>query len=1080
MVQGFLHAVRARGWWNGRRRNHLRRGGAALAVLALAVGVLQAAGPLAPPSLGSRLQPSPPDPVHVSAVHGHRVAAKPMPDWKPAHTTWPQGTADVAFDATASATEPVKAAKLPLWIRSETGRNASPDHSGSRSVHLAIPQHTAATRAGVAGVLVSLTPGASTTATPAEVQLGYGTFRNAYGGDWATRLRLVALPTCALTTPSNAACRRQTPISFTNDTKDQRLIGRVVLPATKAGSHAPQSLVLAATSSPSGSGGSYGATSLSASGQWTSGSASGGFDYTETIPAPAVPGNQNPNIKLTYSSQAVDGLTSSTNNQASWIGDGWDYTPGFVERSYQSCYDNPAGPTKTGDQCWGTDNTVSFSLNGKSTTLVRDDTTGQWRAQNDNSERVQLLTGASNGAHGGEYWVITTDDGTRYYFGLNQLPGFAGSDQATNSVWTEPVFATASGQSCYDPTFANSWCEQAYRWNLDYVVDAHSDAMSYFYTAETNYYARDNGSTANTSYTRGGYLTKIQYGQRDGQVYTTPAPGQVTFTPTGRCTNSTCDPATLTSSTASAWPDVPYDMNCASGAACSNTWPTFWSEYRLASISTQVLVGTTEKPVDSWSLAATFPSTGDITTPTVWLSSITRTGQDGTAVSLPPITFGGQSLSNRVTLTNGIAPITRQRLTSVTTEFGGVIGVDYSSPGCASATPSAPDQNTMLCYPDYWTPDGAGAPVLDWFNKFVVTEVDQQEPATNGPTIRTAYSYVGDPAWHHNDNPSMAAKYRTWDQWRGYATVKTFTGTAPDPVTETEDTYFRGMDGDTLSGGGTRSAQITDSRGEKVTDSAPLAGVTREHLVLDGSDGPTVTDTVTDPWVSAATATHALSGLPTETAHMQGTAATRTYTALAGGGTQETETDNTYDSYGRVTQVNDQGDVSTTSDDLCTTTSYATNTSAWILLLAARISTVSVNCQTTPTLPDDAVSDTLMNYDGSTTNGAAPTIGDVTLAQQAVSYSGSTPQYATTAENTSVDQYGRPLTTNDADGRTTTTTYTPATGAAPTSVTVTDPAKLVTTTVYDPARNLPTKVTDPAGYVSTETYDALGRLTSVW
>ena len=35
---------------------------------------------------------------------------------------------------------------------------------------------------------------------------------------------------------------------------------------------------------------------------------------------------------------------------------------------------------------------------------------------------------------------------------------------------------------------------QAWRWNLDYVTDSHSNAMAYFYNTETNYYAADNGT----------------------------------------------------------------------------------------------------------------------------------------------------------------------------------------------------------------------------------------------------------------------------------------------------------------------------------------------------------------------------------------------------------------------------------------------------------------------------------------------------------------------------------------------------------------------------------------------------------
>src|SRR5205823_3221966 len=124
---------------------------------------------------------------------------------------------------------------------------------------------------------------------------------------------------------------------------------------------------------------------------------------------------------------------------------------------------------QTWDNCWSSNNTLTLSLNGSSSTLIKDDTTGVYHPQNDANERVEYLTGAPNGAQNGEYWRITTPDGTQYYFGQNQLPGWASGNPTTNSVWTEPVFATASGQPCYNATFANSWCQQAaYRWNLDY------------------------------------------------------------------------------------------------------------------------------------------------------------------------------------------------------------------------------------------------------------------------------------------------------------------------------------------------------------------------------------------------------------------------------------------------------------------------------------------------------------------------------------------------------------------------------------------------------------------------------------
>ncbi len=73
----------------------------------------------------------------------------------------------------------------------------------------------------------------------------------------------------------------------------------------------------------------------------------------------------------------------------------------------------------------------------------------------------------------------------------------------------------------------------------------------------------------------------------------------------------------------------------------------------------------------------------------------------------------------------------------------------------------------------------------------------------------------------------------------------------------------------------------------------------------------------------------------------------------------------------------------------------------------------------------------------------------MTKTQQATSYTGTTPVYTTQTAST-FDQYGRVLTATDADNRTTRTAYTPATGAEPTSVAVTDPMSLVTTTDLRP------------------------------
>jgi RHS repeat-associated protein len=1096
-------------WWGPARRAR-RVGAAALAVGAVAVQFVAGAAPAHAAVHGSSTPVVQRDPlVPTTPVVNHYPKQTPMPRWQPVKSVWPSGSADalLATPSSAIAGQAARTGKpgaktqaggLPVWISTATA-DSGHDAPAPASVHVTVASQAAAHAAGVNGVLLTLRRGDGAAAVGrVHLTLSYAQFQDAFGGDWSSRVALVALPACAARTPVVAACRVQTPVKFGNNLQARTLEADVTLPAAPRAPSASANLVLAATSTTSSSsgsgGGDYTATSLKAAGSWQAGGSTDAFTWTYPIPVPSVPGNLAPQVELAYNSQAVDGLNSATNNQASQVGDGWTLPESYIERSYASCHQNPAGSTQTYDNCWSANNTLTLSLNGQTSTLIQDDTSGHYHPANDSNESVQYLTGATNGTHNGDYWVITTPDGTQYWFGYNRLPGWASGNATTNSVDTEPVYYTVSGQSCYNATFSLSWCQQAYRWNLDYVVDTHQDAASYWYTQETNYYAQDLGTTAPSTsvYTRASYLWKIQYGQRAGQVYSTTPAGQVSFTVNGRCNTlpTGCATSTLTSSSASSWPDVPYDLNCASGAACSSQSPSFWSENEVTGIQTLALVGSTLTAVDSWALTYNFPTIAnpdkDTSEPSLWLATIQHTGLDPdgggstTAVPLPAVSFTGQALQNRAVLTNGMPWVTRQRLQKIITETGETISVNYSAPGCSSSRPSDDSHNTMLCYPVYWYPTNTTTPTRDYFNKYIVNVVTEQD-GTGGSVpdvIQTTYTPVGDPAWHYNDSLLTPANQRTWDQWRGYQGMTVTTGTGSDPVTDTTYTYFRGMNGDYLSPTSARSATVGDSRGDPaVTDANQYAGMTYETKVFNGA--ATVSDTIDDPWSSSATATHALSGgIPSQQSFITGVADRKVYTPLASGATRETESDFTHDAYGRVTRTNDQGDVSTTADDLCTTISYADSTTAWILNKQDETKTVSVNCSTTPVYPANAVSDTQTYYDGSTTLGAAPTVGDGTMTKQAASYTGSTPNYVTTSTNT-VDQYGRTTASTDPDNRKTSTSYTPATGAEPTSITITDPRLYTATTTYDALRGLALTKTDVGGFATTEQYDALGRLTAV-
>src|SRR5205085_1232919 len=113
--------------------------------------------------------------------------------------------------------------------------------------------------------------------------------------------------------------------------------------------------------------------------------------------------------------------------------------------------------------------------------------------------------------------------------------------------------------------------------NLDYVADVHGNAMAYYYAQDTNYYGRNNGATP-TGYVRDSHLSRIDYGFTAANAYVT-VPDQVVFTTGDRCVSGPCQP--LNGANKANWPDVPYDLICASGATCTSWGPSFFSTVRL-------------------------------------------------------------------------------------------------------------------------------------------------------------------------------------------------------------------------------------------------------------------------------------------------------------------------------------------------------------------------------------------------------------------------------------------------------------------------------------------------------------------
>ncbi len=508
--------------------------------------------------------------------------------------------------------------------------------------------------------------------------------------------------------------------------------------------------------------GSFGATALSPSSSWQMSGNTGSFTWTYPITAPPAPAGPAPNVALAYDSGSVDGRTGSTNNQTSVLGEGWDLAGGgFVERSYGSCHQD--GQPSSGDLCWSSDNaTVSFA--GHSGTLVKDGG-GIWRLQIDDGTKVERLTGAINGDNDGEYWKFTTVDGTQYFFGRNRLPGWVSGKPETGSVWTVPVFGNQAGEPCNTGTFATSSCTQAWRWNLDQVIDPHGNTETFYYDKQQNAYLV-NGTTK-TNYDMGGYLTRIDYAMRTGSEYDN-APARVVFDNTDRCESTT----NCTQGNTGNWPDVPWDLYCLTTACTGKINPSFFVTKKLAAIRTQTYNGSSYVDVDKWDFTHTFPATGDGTSRSLWLAAIARTGYaGGTSLTVPSVTFSGTALQNRVWATDGLAPLMKYRINAITSETGATTAITYAPIECTpSNLPAAPESNDKRCFPQRWVPPAPGPQTerLDYFHKYVVTAVSiNPGPNSGSPVETTNYDYLGTPAWKYTNQPSVPADKRTWSDYAG-------------------------------------------------------------------------------------------------------------------------------------------------------------------------------------------------------------------------------------------------------------------------------------------------------------------------
>ncbi|MCX4386086.1 ricin-type beta-trefoil lectin domain protein [Micromonospora peucetia] len=1089
------------------------------------------------------------------------TTADPVPavPYEPqAITPWQQDSGAVDLTGLAAgATRPVD--DLPVALGVPAGSDPA-DLAGTWTVALAAPE--ASQDAGVSGLIMKITPPATADPT-AEVALSvdYTPFADLYGPQAADRFGVMLLPTCVYDAPDTGDCATDggAGTMFAAPGADpSRVVSSEVrlVPAKKAPTRArtaddaptrrivigsvPVGPLLGAGSTPSDAGraaqtstassvvgvldtgasaaGDFTATPLLSSGSWAAGASSGAFTYSYQVQVPETAGGLMPKVALSYSSQSVDGRTSATNNQASWIGDGWDYNAGAITRSYANCRQDSKKPGsnnathRTADLCWGSKN-ATMSLGGMTTELVWDESRNAWFTGNGDGSKVELVkdTGLANGDADGEYWVITTRDGTRYHFGRHRLPGWsdhgaAEDDPVTNSVLTVPVYGNHPDEPCYKAgNWAGSACTQAWRWSLDYVEDIHGNAMTLWWGRETNYYAQNFNFKAPVSYHRGGYLDRIDYGLRKDNLFTAPAAARVNFVLAERCFDEgtlTCTEANFASKNPNnyrIWYDTPADLRCASGQKCWNASPSFFTRKRLDKISTSAQRRTdtsARQVVDEYQLKQNFPILRTGPNTALWLESITRTGfaRNGATdakVTLNPVRFepNAEDMPNRVKRDNRPG-FSRLRVARVINEYGGETVITYKQPvgACETGTglPGKGDTaelrtNDRLCYPSFWHPDPA-AEEIDWFHKYVVDSVEEL-PAVDGAFgTTTRYAYEN-PGWRLAEQEFTKKSTRTYSQFAGFAQTTVLTG-ADDPDigskrTKSVTRYFRGM-GDTVSMQDIAGAEIAKDR-------EPFAGRVAEELTYasaDDADGDWLTRSVTFPAAQELATRTRDDGLSPLHAYRVTEPRQVSYTRSSGTGDDNRtlrtiETKTTYETtHGLPTHVESLGDTGKTGDESCTFVEYLHHLDKNIIGLTKQV-------RSSPTTCAAATFDNLttlssagrVGYDGEA-YGVALSNTTRGLATQTWSLKGDGSGFQFDG-TTGFDAIGRVVTRTDADLKTSKITYTPSSGQA---FAVTEENSLGHKQIrdLDPGRAVTVKTTDLNGRVSEARYDPMGRLVEAW
>lgn len=843
--------------------------------------------------------------------------------------------------------------------------------------------------------------------------------------------------------------------------------------------------------------GDFSATNLAQSQRWNVGVGTGEFSWAYPLPAAPASSGAAPSLAVGYSSGSVDAMTAAANSQPSEIGLGWSLTSAFIERSYRTCNADGTGWVIT-DLCWVNGN-AEISLNGVASRLLPETSvvgnTRRWRLESDPDWVVTQFfaqappLGQPYSLHDEdyEYWTVQTPDGVRYTFGYGREPGTA---TETNAVQTVPVFGDHSTDPCYSGSPATSYCQQAYRWNLERVEDAPGNVQSYFYIREMNKYGRFSTPGNAAEYVSNAVLDRVEYTKRAGSEGQ-GAPGGIKLVYSRRCTllSSGCDLAqnAPSTSTASLYPDTPVDLICQS-SYCTKYSPSFFSTHRLIRSEAWGYDGVS-KQISQVNFAHFFSSPPSGESAKLALFAVQPVGAPGAGqLVAPAAAFGYTAMANRPGFATGTAgAMSYARLTEIYSEIGGKTVIGYGQPsGCAPVPSGTWDTQTQDCFPQYWDPPGTTPPGWAAFNKYLTVAVQEQDLVGGSPAVVTAYAYapaalngnlvtIAHPgaAWAKPQSWVAAAGTLSWNEYRGYEDVEVVAYSA-NP-TRTRYRVFRGMNGDPVVGGGTKSMSIVDGDGTSRVDERWLRGTTSTswRVVSSSSLERSVTD-----WGADVT----LNLSPYGVARRLSVRETRdTSTESA---TKVSRDRFEYDpANGNLLRHWMDGDVSSASDDSCQELTY---TNAGGRFASGLVATETTKSACVAGAVVAARSRTM--YDGDLTGTAVPLKGLATRASIDTGVVGTAASSYSLNTTTAYDSWGRVTSVSEPATGTATVAYTPAASTTPqlmTSMVTTNSKGHASTVTYstaglDVARQTPSTTVDANGAVASMVYDQLGRLTNVF